>query len=219
MNADTANLKAPRSAPERVLFHLKMYGDQTSADIGKALGTSGEAARQQLVRLAEEGMVEPWSKASGVGRPSQFWRLTDQARSHFPDTHAHLTVELLSTIKSLLGDDALDRLISARETSTKETYAQRLIHTTTLLEKLEALAHLRSDEGYMSYVESDGESGYFLHENHCPICAAATMCQNFCRSELEVFQEVLGSNAKIVRTSHIVSGARRCSYHVTPIIQ
>jgi predicted ArsR family transcriptional regulator len=36
---------------------LKMHGELTAAALGKLLGTSGEAARQQLVRLADEGLV------------------------------------------------------------------------------------------------------------------------------------------------------------------
>jgi predicted ArsR family transcriptional regulator len=55
-----------------------------------------------------------------------------------------------------------------------------------------------------------------LYENHCPICAAATVCQNFCRAELAVFRDVLGPDTEVERTDHIVLGARRCAYRVTP---
>ncbi len=58
------------------------------------------------------------------------------------------------------------------------------------------------------------EDGYLLHENHCPICVAATSCQGFCKSELRLFQEVLGEQAEVKRESHIVSGARRCTYRI-----
>jgi predicted ArsR family transcriptional regulator len=52
-------------------------------------------------------------------------------------------------------------------------------------------------------------------ENHCPICAAATLCQSFCRSELEIFQDVLGPGARVERTDHILAGARRCAYRIS----
>jgi predicted ArsR family transcriptional regulator len=35
-------------------------------------------------------------------------------------------------------------------------------------------------------MEKEGKE-YFLIENHCPICAAATECQGFCRAELSNF--------------------------------
>lgn len=206
----------PRSAAERILFHLKMHGDQTAGQLGKALGTSGEAARQQLVRLSEEGVVESWSQAQGVGRPAQFWRLTQRGQTHFPDTHAALTVDLLAIIRTELGEDMLEKLIDTREAKTRAAYGARLAGTKTLPERIAGLAEMRSAEGYMADWFEDGEGGYMLIENHCPICAAATACQNFCRAELAVFREVIGDDAHVERVEHIVAGARRCAYRITP---
>ena len=39
------------------MMMLKMHGSLTAAALGKKLGTTGEAARQQLSRLADEGLV------------------------------------------------------------------------------------------------------------------------------------------------------------------
>lgn len=59
----------------------------------------------------------------------------------------------------------------------------------------------------------EGEDGsILLVENHCPICAAATNCQGFCRAELQVFRAVLGPSVAVERSEHIVSGGRRCTY-------
>jgi predicted ArsR family transcriptional regulator len=55
-----------------------------------------------------------------------------------------------------------------------------------------------------------------LIENHCPICAAARACQNFCRAELEVFRQALGEGAEVTREEHLLLGARRCAYRITP---
>jgi predicted ArsR family transcriptional regulator len=52
-------------------------------------------------------------------------------------------------------------------------------------------------------------------ENHCPICAAARACQGFCRSELALF-EMLLAPARVVRVEHLLEGARRCAYRITP---
>jgi predicted ArsR family transcriptional regulator len=61
---------------------------------------------------------------------------------------------------------------------------------------------------------ADGD-GYLLLENHCPICAAATVCQGFCRSELDLFRALLGPGVAVERMEHVVAGARRCAYRVT----
>ena len=83
-------------------------------------------------------------------------------------------------------------------------------------EKLQTLAKLRSDEGYMASVEEQ-DGIFWLMENHCPICAAASKCLSFCRSELQMFQTLMKGIAVVSREEHIIEGARRCAYKVMPV--
>ena len=82
-------------------------------------------------------------------------------------------------------------------------------------ERLQQLAGVRTEEGYMAEVRPAGPGVFLFIEHHCPICAAATACQGFCATELDLFRSVLGSDASVERTEHIVSGDRRCVYRVT----
>ncbi|GAA5663011.1 hypothetical protein Brsp07_01488 [Brucella sp. NBRC 14130] len=197
------------------MLTLKMRGAQTAAAIGEHLGTTGEAVRQQLVRLAEEGLVAPHSVSQGVGRPSQFWDLTETGNRRFPDTHADLTVQLLHSVRSILGEDALDTLIAHRESETRRQYQARL-KDMPLGERVLELAAIRSAEGYMAHAEKQEDGSWLFIENHCPICAAADACQGFCRAELQVFRAVLGPDVSVNRTEHILAGARRCAYVISP---
>ncbi|NKC28248.1 transcriptional regulator [Ochrobactrum ciceri] len=212
LNTDTS---VARSPAERVMLTLKMRGAQTAAAIGEHLGTTGEAVRQQLVRLAEEGLVAPHSVSQGVGRPSQFWDLTETGNRRFPDTHADLTVQLLHSVRSILGEDALDTLIAHRESETRRQYQARL-KDLPLGERVLELAAIRSAEGYMADAEKQEDGSWLFVENHCPICAAADACQGFCRAELQVFRAVLGPDVSVNRTEHILAGARRCAYVISP---
>lgn len=205
---------SPRSPSERVLMALKMHGALSSSALGTLLGTSGEAARQQLVRLAEEGLVIASSEARGVGRPTQSWSLTPAAQSRFPDTHAALTVQLLDIVRSSLGAAALDTIIAAREAETRAAYETVIADQLSLRDKVAALTNLRSAEGYMADWREQPDGSLLLVENHCPICAAATACQNFCRAEIDVFRAVLGPDIEVTREEHIVAGGRRCSYAI-----
>lgn len=205
---------SPRSPSERVLMALKMHGALSSSALGSLLGTSGEAARQQLVRLAEEGLVIASSEARGVGRPTQSWSLTPAAQSRFPDTHAALTVQLLDIVRSSLGPAALDTIISVREAETRAAYETVIADQLSLRDKVAALTDLRSAEGYMADWREQPDGSLLLVENHCPICAAATACQGFCRAELDVFRAVLGPEIEVTREEHIVAGGRRCSYAI-----
>lgn len=200
---------------ERLLMLLKTRGAQSAATLGSALGTTGEAARQQLVKLAADGLVEAESQSRGVGRPIQLWRLTATGNARFPDTHAELTVQLLRSIRSELGEAALDRLIAVREMEARANYETEFLGLTTLEEKVARLAAIRTREGYMAEWKLEDE-GYLLIENHCPICAAATTCIGFCRAELDLFRTVLGPEVTVERTEHIPQGARRCAYRIVP---
>ncbi|MBY5337094.1 transcriptional regulator [Rhizobium leguminosarum] len=199
----------------RILILIKTDGPQLAAAIGDALGISGEAARQQLSKMAEEGLVEPVTvAASGRGRPRQLWHLTASGNRQFPDGHAELTANLLGTLVEQLGPAALDTVISAREAETLQRYRQELNKIGDLASRVEALAGIRSREGYMADHWRQADGSFMLVENHCPICAAATACAGFCRSELETFRAVLG--AGVERSEHILAGARRCAYRITP---
>jgi predicted ArsR family transcriptional regulator len=202
-----------RPAADRLLVLLKTRGPQTAADLGKAAGVTGEAARQQLVRLAADGLVAATAEPRGVGRPAQVWALTAAGHARFPDTHAELTAQLIRTIRTELGESVLDRLIDARSAESRTTYGAALEGAADLGERVARLAEARTREGYMAESRAEGE-GYVLVENHCPICVAATACQGFCRSELETFREVLGPDVAVERTEHIAQGDRRCAYRI-----
>ncbi|MGH6806145.1 MAG: helix-turn-helix transcriptional regulator [Ensifer adhaerens] len=208
-----------RSPAERILLALKLHGPQTAPALGKRLSITGEAVRQQLVRLAEDGLANSWSEARGVGRPSQFWGLTASGHAEFPDTHAVLTVQLLRTIRQTLGDTAVDRIIAAREEETRAGYRAALAGAASLRDRVEKLVCLRTAEGYMAGYEEAGDGTFLFVENHCPICAAAASCQGFCRAEINIFRDILGQDVAVERTEHILAGARRCAYVIVPATQ
>ncbi len=203
------------SAGERVLMTLKMDGAMTSAQMGKRLKTTGEGARQHLTRLFEEGLVTEERRVEGRGRPSVYWSLTQKGHDHFPDAHSDLAVDLLESIQTTLGPEALDKIVSLRGARAQERYRSELDRCSSLSERVERLAELRTAEGYMSTMEKKSDGSLLLFENHCPICSAARLCRSFCRSELEVFRALLGPGVAIERVEHILSDARRCAYQIT----
>ncbi|KAA0699810.1 MarR family transcriptional regulator [Neorhizobium sp. P12A] len=204
-----------QTSANRILLLLKNEGPQLAASIGEAFGITSEAARQQLMKMAEDGLVEAVTgTASGRGRPRQLWHLTEAGNRQFPDGHAELTANLLTLLVEQLGSGALDTVISAREIETEKRYLVEIGSEGDLKSRVGRLAAIRTREGYMADSWEDEDGSLILVENHCPICAAASVCAGFCRSELETFRTVLG--ARVERTEHILHGARRCAYVVNP---
>lgn len=200
----------------KILEMLKRDGPQAAAAIAAPLGISPMAVRQHLYALREEGLVAATSEPGGVGRPSKHWHLTPAADDFFPQGYAELTAGLMSSVREAFGEDGLARLIELRTAQQAASYATRMGRAKSLDARLAILAEIRTEEGYMAEVRA--ENGHYLFtENHCPICAVAKACTGLCASELELFQEVLGSSAIVERTEHILAGARRCAYRITPV--
>ena len=204
-----------RPPADRILFSLKTRGPAETLALAAALGISRQAALQHLERLVADGLVTHADERRGVGRPRRIWSLTEAAQARFPDTHAQLTLEMLDAVRAEFGEDGVERLIVRREAVTAAAYATALEPLTRLEARVARLTALRTAEGYMAEWSADPDGGFTMVENHCPICAAATLCQGFCRAELEVFRQVLGPDVTVERTDHILAGARRCAYRIT----
>ncbi|AWL10530.1 hypothetical protein HMF8227_00016 [Saliniradius amylolyticus] len=201
---------------DKILYLLKTGGEQTARQLADALGMTPMGARQHLLQLQQNEYVTSRNKAEKVGRPAQYWSLTPKASERFPDTHSSLTLSLLDSAKDLYGEQGLVALLKNREQQMRQHYLQALKGQDSLEQQLQTLATLRTQEGYMAEWHQ-AEAGYVFIENHCPICAAASHCQQLCDSELALFQACLGPEVNIRRDEHILKGQRRCCYRIEPI--
>jgi len=206
-----------RNAADRLLTLLKTKGPLPASKLADELGITGEGARLHLVKLQEEGLVQPESISRGVGRPVQIWSLTALGNARFPDSHTELTLQLIQTIKNVLGKEALESVVSAREKNQQEKYHAALDGVSGLENRLDAFAAIRSKEGYLAEWKKEDGTYYFI-ENHCPICCAAQECDNICTSEMNTFVSIVGNEVNVSRQEHIINGARRCVYKITPSV-
>ena len=207
-----------KAVGDTILFQLKSLGEAQAEMLARRLGISVQAVRQRLERLLTENLVAFSDHAHGRGRPRRLWSLAPGTASLFPDTHAQLTVDLIGTIRSELGETALAKLLERRREQVTASYRKGLAREPDIGRKLTALADMRSAEGYMARVEVLADEVFLFVEDHCPICAAAMSCQGFCRMELRVFRDLLGPEWHIEREDHLLTGARRCTYRINPAV-
>jgi predicted ArsR family transcriptional regulator len=199
----------------RIVERLKR-ADAKVSDLAGAFDMTEAGVRQHLDALADHGLVvsRPGA-ASGRGRPPTVWALTDLAEDLFPDRHDDLTVELITAVRTALGDQGLAAVIDARAGVQLAAYERAVPKRGPLRARVDALARVRTAEGYVAEAIDDPDgAGVLLIEHHCPICTAATACPGLCGSELALFREVLGPRVSVERTQHIVSGDRRCTYRI-----
>ena len=211
------NYKSPITASfDKFLKLLKTRGPQPTSVIAGELGITVEGARFQLTRLLEDGLVQAASASKGVGRPSQVWSLTEKGNGYFPNNHAEFSVQLIESMKEVLGEEQLATIFSLRERKANLKYIDALKTIPDLEEKISRLATLRNSDGYLAEWDKDGD-GFVLVENHCPICAAAHRCADLCDAELNTFKEIFGDAVSVERVDHIIAGSRRCAYKIRNI--
>lgn len=217
---------------EKILQLLKTKGQQTSQQLADSLALTMMGARKHLLNLAEQGLVvagtdhPEGATGSARGRPQQYWRLTKAGHQYFPDRHADVSLQLIDGVRQLFGAAGLEQLIVQRQQQQQVHYLEKLSEFGDLAAKVQQLANIRQQEGYLaeayaaahsSATSSLGHNSWLLVEHHCPICAAATLCQNFCRSELELFRACVAGVATVERTEHLLSDGSRCAYLFSPV--
>jgi predicted ArsR family transcriptional regulator len=201
----------------RIVKLLKTEGAMDAARLARRLRVTSMAVRQHLYALQQEKLVSADERPVPLGRPAKYWRLTRAADRLFPEAYAELTVALIDAVGDTFGAPGVARLLESRLARQQADYSTRIARSAPLKKRLQQLARVRTEEGYMAEVRADGRSAFLFVENHCPICAAATACQGFCATELDLFRAVLGPDVSIERAEHIVAGDRRCAYRMTPV--
>lgn len=194
-----------------------MEGAQDSQMLADRLGVTAMAIRQHLYAMQEEKLITYTEVPRPKGRPAKMWQLTMAANKFFPDGNSELLVDMIGLVDHVLGQEALRKIIMQRAENQLSDYQKRLGEQDSLQGKLQALADIRTEEGYMAEVQAKDDGVFWLIENHCPICAAAEKCQTFCYAEQNIFQRLLAPEAMIRRTEYILDDQRRCVYEVSPI--
>jgi predicted ArsR family transcriptional regulator len=224
----TATLKGARNAKakprsveglktRRAILELLKFQPSDAQSLSRQLKVTGMAVRQHLYQLLEEKMVTFSEAPQAVGRPSKIWALTPESAKFFPDAHATLALAIIDNVKSAFGPDSISKLLAVRAQQQIESYKQRLVEVKSLEDRITALATIRTEEGYMATVATEPDGSFLLLEHHCPICSAASACRGLCDAELQVFQAVVQDQASVQRVDHILAGANRCAYRISPV--
>lgn len=209
-------MKPASTSRDALLYQIKTRGPQTAQALARHLEMTPVAVRQHLDLLAESDLVRFTEQKQQVGRPARVWELTTAGHARYPDGHADLTVDLLRSMRTAFGPEALDKLVETRTGELTERYRQRMKSSRETAKRVAALARIRTEEGYMAGWSRNRDGSFTLVENHCPICAAAELCQGLCTGELQLFRDLLGPKVEVEREEHILEGSRRCTYRITP---
>jgi predicted ArsR family transcriptional regulator len=195
----------------RILALLKK-GPQTVQALSRALGITSMGVRQQLNALERDGLIQYHVEPRGLGRPGYVYTLTGQGDELFPRTYPQFAGSVLETVKLLDGEEGIERIFAKRTDLVGKLYEKRMIGK-DLERRVQELADIRTEEGYMAEWEKVNKDTFLLRENNCAICQIAQQCIQACSYELALFQRVL-PEANVSRESHILQGDSACTYRI-----
>jgi len=198
----------------RIVNLLKTEGALDSMTLGARLRVSAMAVRQHLYALQYQRLVVAKERPVPLGRPAKYWELTREADRLFPDAYAELSVSLIDALNDAFGLEGLQQILNRRTERQRAQYSAQIPAAMPLRKKLEQLARIRTEEGYMAEVRPCDRNSFLFIENHCPICAAASSCKALCQNELDLFKSILGTDVTVSRLEHKLTGDRRCVYEV-----
>lgn len=208
-------MKNDRPTRLHILSLLKKNGQMTSKQVGDIIGVTSMGARQHLTAMEKDGLVDSEFVRQKAGRPALYFKLTDKANSYFPQRYGPLAMDILKNMEDMEGRDTVEKILERRRDNLKQNYCSSISKNGTtsadLKERVQKLADLRDNDGYMTEME-EKEGEFLIIEHNCPIQIIAKEYNEVCQHELELFKDVL--NAPVERVEHMVKGERSCVYRV-----
>ena len=174
-----------------VLELLRRKHAASAEAIAAQLAVTPNAVRQHLTNLEREGLVKSEPVRAKRGRPSLQFSLTDRADAAFPKRYGQLATMVLSELKDMQGEEALDELfrrIAVRHGATVE----RQIEGLDFDQKLRKVVAWINRAGTLAEVE-DCEDGVRIAIHNCPFRNTALKFPQVCTITPHLIVDLLGA--------------------------
>lgn len=197
---------------QTVLKLLKTRGAATAGELARELGLTEMAVRRHLAALERDGYAAARTVKQPMGRPAYVYELTAEAEQFFPKNYHLLALDLLDLLEREEGRQGAGRMFEARRKMLYQRHAGRMAGK-PLPERIDELASIQNDGGYMVEVETASDREVLLHEYNCPIAQVAAHYEQACSCELALFRDLL--EADVERIECLAKGGNKCTYRIT----
>lgn len=194
-----------RSAILRLLLRHKEAG-LTLDELSGALGISRNAVRQHVDVLERHGLVRVAGRRTATGgRPSRAYGLTEEGLETFPRQYDVLAEGMLATVRSELGEEALEALLArmAHDVAAGERDALAALPNPA---RREAVVALMNRLGYDARVEEDGT----VVAVNCVFHRLAAKTRAVCRYDERLLSALLGYGVRL--GGCMQDGANGCTF-------
>jgi DeoR family transcriptional regulator, suf operon transcriptional repressor len=204
---------APAHSPSMraILLLLKRRPGASLGEIARELGITKSGVLGHLPKLESEGLIERAYEAGRIGRPRAVFRLTQRATALFPQGYTEMSLAAFEFVERKLGPSGVTELLQQRAHEVADRHRRRLA-SGTLAQRVEELARIRTEGGYMAEVGPRGKRAVEFVEHNCPILALADRFPVACETERRMFESLL--RARVDVTHRVVAGDAVCRFRI-----
>jgi DeoR family suf operon transcriptional repressor len=211
MSAMTPGLAGHKGLRGEILVELKKSQPITAKQLAGVFDVSANAIRRHLKELEAEGLVRYSRDNRGTGAPTFAFSLSENGEALFPTQYGEVLTDVLELVARNGGRQAVREMFAERF----REYAARMraeMPGASLEEKLQAVATLLSDQGFMAAWTNESDT-LTLAEHNCSVRSAAERFPEICAAEADFLREVLEVDVR--RDTYIPEGCNACQYSIS----
>jgi len=200
---------------KQLLEFIKRNGTASIDEAVEHIKLAKTTLREHLLQLERDGYIQRDYVRSGPGRPSLEYQLTHKGNSLFPSYESALIKDLLNFLKSKGDEQTIEDFFRVFWEERIEKAQDRMDQSseTEVESRVEALAHMLEEEGFMPEFNLDEENETLtIKECNCPFSEVVKETQLPCKLEAMFYKKLF--NEKAERTSHIAEGDFSCTYNI-----
>ncbi len=178
----------------------------TLDELAERVGITRNAVRQHITSMERDGLVRHMAMRPSGRRPSRAYGLTVAGGEAFPRQYDRLALQMLESLRSTIGDDAVETVLDDMVESLAATWLPEL-------EPLDQAARMRR------VVELMNELGYHAHEDaeavgvgavNCVFHNVAAKTRAVCRFDEKLLSRLLGE--KVLLKTCMAEGDETCVF-------
>ncbi|MFG6117010.1 helix-turn-helix transcriptional regulator [Halobacillus sp. MO56] len=201
------------STKDMILLLLKKNKSLTIAELAEKVAISEIAVRKHIHFLEHNNLVKARVVRQPIGRPVNYYELSVKGQEAFTNHYESFSVELLNDIEKLYGKTMVYELFNHRSERIEEEY-KRHMTSESFQARVEELAEIQEQKGYMVELEKQNDKAYTLKQYNCPIWNIAQHYKSICGHEVKLFSDVLAdSDVRAEKT--MISGEACCTFQIT----
>lgn len=199
---------------ELINLLLKNKSGLTVDELSQRLEITGNAVRQHLASLENNGLVTKGATRPSGGRPEQLNVLTDAGREFFPRHYSWFAQLMIESIKQASGAEGLRESMDAMGKEVAKQLLRQHSGLGSQQQKVEKLSELMEQLGYNTRNVTVVDGAPTIEADNCIFHTLAISNPEVCQFDLALLSTF--TDSKIDHQECMASGGNVCRFKFVP---